>query len=87
MASLAQQAEPEGQPEGQFEPDQWLIDFASLFRDHLGVEPDRHLDLLSLGWDKLQVRILADRDLTVIHVYTLPTFHRVDRHENEQKLP
>ena len=27
------------------ELDQWLIDFAGLFRDHLGIEPDRHLDL------------------------------------------
>lgn len=30
------------------------MEFANLFRDALGVEPDRHLDLTNFGWDKLQ---------------------------------
>lgn len=25
--------------------DQWIVDFAGLFREQLGIEPDRHLDL------------------------------------------
>jgi hypothetical protein len=30
------------------------VDFANLFRDALGVEPDKHLDLTNFGWEKLQ---------------------------------
>lgn len=34
--------------------DQWLIDFAGLFREQLNIEPDRHLDLTGQAWDSLQ---------------------------------
>jgi hypothetical protein len=37
------------------ELDQWLIDFASLFREHTGLDPERHLDLNGVGWDRIQV--------------------------------
>jgi hypothetical protein len=35
-----------------YELDDWLIDFANLFRDHLGIGPDRHVDLHNEGWEK-----------------------------------
>ena len=38
----------------EYQLDQWLVDFAGLFRDVLGVEPDKHLDLNAYGWEKLQ---------------------------------
>jgi len=47
-------AEAEQQPQENFEIEQWLVDFANLFRDALGVEPDKHLDLTNFGWEKLQ---------------------------------
>jgi hypothetical protein len=37
--------------------DQWIVDFAQLFREHLGVDPDRHLDLTNMGWDRLQAAL------------------------------
>jgi hypothetical protein len=43
-----------GQQEA-YEIDQWILDFAQLFRESLNIEPDRHLDLTNLGWDRLQV--------------------------------
>lgn len=36
------------------EMDQWLVDFAGLFREVLGIDTDKHLDLSQIGWDKLQ---------------------------------
>lgn len=48
------QAEAEQQPQETYEIEQWLVDFANLFRDALGVEPDKHLDLTNFGWEKLQ---------------------------------
>mmetsp|Transcript_5803 Transcript_5803/g.16302 ORF Transcript_5803/g.16302 Transcript_5803/m.16302 type:complete len:613 (-) Transcript_5803:272-2110(-) len=40
------------QAEEVFELDDWLIDFANLFREHLGIGPDRHVDLHNEGWEK-----------------------------------
>ncbi len=40
-----------------FEIDQWILDFANLFREQLNVEPDKHLDLTNMGWDKLQAAL------------------------------
>lgn len=31
------------------------MDFAQLFREQLGVDPDKHLDLTNIAWEKLQV--------------------------------
>ncbi|KAK9795869.1 hypothetical protein WJX73_001707 [Symbiochloris irregularis] len=39
--------------------DQWLIDFAGLFREQLNIEPDRHLDLTGHAWDSLQAAMDA----------------------------
>lgn len=44
------------QPQETFEIDQWIVDFAQLFREQLGVDPDKHLDLTNIAWEKLQVR-------------------------------
>ena len=53
---LQTEAEQQQQQQQQetYEVEQWLVDFANLFRDALGVEPDKHLDLTSFGWEKLQ---------------------------------
>lgn len=40
-----------------FEIDQWILDFANLFREQLNIEPDKHLDLTNMGWDKLQAAL------------------------------
>lgn len=40
-----------------YEIEQWLVDFANLFRDSLGIEPDRHLDLTNYGWEKMQAAL------------------------------
>lgn len=44
-------------PEGEngtevYELDDWLIDFAGLFRQQLGIDPDGHVDLHNEGWEK-----------------------------------
>lgn len=35
----------------EIEIDEWLLDFAHLFRMHIGVEPDAHIDLHELGME------------------------------------
>ncbi|KAL3157883.1 hypothetical protein ABBQ32_012294 [Trebouxia sp. C0010 RCD-2024] len=40
------------EPQEQYAVDQWILDFANLFREQTGVDPDKHLDLQTLGWDK-----------------------------------
>lgn len=40
------------QPQEQYAVDQWILDFANLFREQTGIDPDKHLDLQTLGWDK-----------------------------------
>ena len=57
QASDAAAASAPQQPET-YEIDQWILDFAQLFRESLNIEPDRHLDLTNMGWDKLQARTL-----------------------------
>lgn len=37
-----------------FEIDDWLIDFANLFRERTGIDPDRHVDMHNLGVEKCQ---------------------------------
>ncbi|EIE21525.1 hypothetical protein COCSUDRAFT_66932 [Coccomyxa subellipsoidea C-169] len=44
-----------------FEIDQWIVDFAQLFREQLGVDPDKHLDLTNIAWEKLQARTSTRR--------------------------
>lgn len=55
MQEVAAVAEPA--PTEHYELDQWLLDFANLFREVLNVEPERHLDLTQIGWERLQARL------------------------------
>jgi hypothetical protein len=52
-----QEQQPAAQPE-MVEIDQWIVDFAHLFRDSTGLDFDRHVELHNLGFDKIQVRLL-----------------------------
>ena len=54
VQEAAAAAEPA--PAEHYELDQWLLDFANLFREVLNVEPERHLDLTQIGWERLQAR-------------------------------
>lgn len=56
-AQAAETSAANQQPES-FEIDQWIVDFAQLFREQLGVDPDKHLDLTNVAWEKLQVGLL-----------------------------
>ncbi len=59
LPCLLQQAEAAAgaQQNEAFEIDQWILDFANLFREQLNIEPDKHLDLTNMGWDKLQASL------------------------------
>ena len=59
MCRHVQQAEAaaNAQQNEAFEIDQWILDFANLFREQLNIEPDKHLDLTNMGWDKLQAAL------------------------------
>ena len=39
--------------------DSWMLDFAALFRDKLGVDADRPLDVQGVAWDKVQAALDA----------------------------
>lgn len=49
------QEQQPAQPE-MVEIDQWIVDFAHLFRDTTGLDFDRHVELHNLGFDKIQVQ-------------------------------
>ena len=44
------------------EVDSWIVQFAQLFRDHLNIDPDRHVDLAAEGWEKVTAAL--DRSVT-----------------------
>jgi len=46
-------------PAGPPDLDAWLLDFAALFRDKLGVDADRPLDVAATAWDKVQAALDA----------------------------
>ncbi|QDZ19560.1 TPR repeat domain-containing protein [Chloropicon primus] len=50
--SSQQAAEPEKPEEEVYELDDWMIDFAELFKEHLGIDIDTPLDLSKLAWEK-----------------------------------
>jgi tetratricopeptide (TPR) repeat protein len=52
-ATAAKEQQPAAQPE-MVEIDQWIVDFAHLFRDSTGLDFDRHVELHNLGFDKIQ---------------------------------
>lgn len=55
MLQQAEAAAAAQQTNEAFEIDQWILDFANLFREQLNIEPDKHLDLTNMGWERLQV--------------------------------
>lgn len=54
----ARDAKKEGE-EAVFEIDDWLVDFAHLFRENLGIDPERHVDMHTLGVEKCQKALEA----------------------------
>ena len=42
------------------EIDQWIVDFAHLFRDSTGIEFEKNIELNNLAWDKIQVLLGYD---------------------------
>ena len=50
----------------------WVLDFSTLFRDKLGVDPDRSLDFASFGWDALQAAL----DETTLDDAAAPLFEK-----------
>ena len=53
MAILGEDGKPVGLPPNEVvEIDEWILDFAALFREHLGIDAAAHLDFPSDGLDK-----------------------------------
>ena len=53
MAILGEDGKPVGLPPNEVvEIDEWILDFAALFREHLGIDAEAHLDFHSDGLDK-----------------------------------
>lgn len=58
----AARAKAEAKKEGEeavYEIDDWLVDFANLFRENLGIDPERHVDMHNLGVEKCQKALEA----------------------------
>lgn len=58
----AARARAESKKEGEeavYEIDDWLVDFANLFRENLGIDPERHVDMHNLGVEKCQKALEA----------------------------
>eukprot|EP00210_Caulerpa_lentillifera_P004482 g4276.t1 len=56
-ARAAKQGERSGDgvtEEAVYEIDDWLVEFANLFRERTGIDPDRHVDMHNLGVEKCQ---------------------------------
>ena len=56
LSAAVQAPAPEPEPVQTVELDQWILDFANLFREHTGLDMDRHIDLNNVGWDRIQAR-------------------------------
>eukprot|EP00884_Botryococcus_braunii_P004781 jgi/Botrbrau1/14303/Bobra.0207s0008.1 len=54
------------------EVEQWVLDFAALFREQLGVDHDRPLDLQAHAWEQLQSAL----DMSVRDDRSLPLFDK-----------
>lgn len=52
-----------------YEIDEWLLEFANLFRDMTGIDPDKHIDLHNEGWDKvskaMEATLQSDKALPI----------------------
>jgi hypothetical protein len=54
------------------EVEQWVLDFAALFREQLGVDHERPLDLQAHAWEQLQSAL----DMSVRDERALPLFDK-----------
>lgn len=54
QARLTEKGREAAGEEAVYEVDDWLVDFANLFRERTGIDPDRHVDLHNLGVEKCQ---------------------------------
>lgn len=54
------------------EVEQWVLDFAALFREQLGVDHERPLDLQAHAWEQLQSAL----DMSVRDERSLPLFDK-----------
>ena len=53
MAVLDEDGKPVGLPPNEVvEIDEWILDFAALFREHLGIDAEAHLDFHTDGLEK-----------------------------------
>ena len=59
--SLLQAAAVEPEAPQMMELDSWIVDFAHLFREHCGLDIDKHLDLNNVAWDRIQVSYTGTR--------------------------
>ncbi len=53
IVSGMQQEEQPPQQQEEYLVDQWVLDFANIFRDYTSVDPQQPLDIQSMGFDKL----------------------------------
>jgi len=64
MAILGEDGKPIGLPPNEVvEIDEWILDFAALFREHLGIDAEAHLDLHSDGLDKCSLALEPTKTL------------------------
>ena len=54
QAKLLAEKKEAGGEDAVYEIDDWLVDFANLFRERTGIDPDRHVDMHNLGVEKCQ---------------------------------
>jgi len=59
QAKLAEKRPEAAGEEAVYEIDDWLVDFANLFRERTGIDPDRHVDMHNLGVEKCQKALEA----------------------------
>lgn len=67
---MEQQTKKEEGDQQVYEVEEWLVDFANLFREQLNIDPERHLDLHALGYEKCTQAL----DLAVQSDKALPLF-------------
>jgi hypothetical protein len=65
----------EPEPQEDVALDNWLLDFAAVFRETSGIDPERHFELQQLGWEKVQeameATITCDKALPLLDAAAL----------------
>ena len=66
MAVLDEDGKPVGLPPNEVvEIDEWILDFAALFREHLGIDAEAHLDFHTDGLEKCSEALEPTKTLEV----------------------